>query len=108
MEKLLEYHWPGNVRELENMLTRAMVLAKGEVLSIDLFHMPVEGEAGQKPLDLLKTVSAMSLAEVEKEHIEKVLDAQKWNKKRTIEILGVSRPTLDKKIREYNIKRKSE
>ncbi len=49
-----------------------------------------------------------SLAEVEKEHIENVLNALNWNKKRTIEALGISRPTLDKKIREYEIHRKGE
>jgi len=108
MEKFMEYRWPGNVRELENMLTRAMVLTKGDAFSSDLFPMPPETETAQKQADSAGDGSLKSLAEIEKEHIERVINAHNWNKKRTIEILGVSRPTLDKKIREYGLKRKSE
>jgi len=108
MEKFMEYHWPGNVRELENMLTRAMVLTKGDVFSSELFPMPAETETSQKLAVSVGDSGLKSLAEIEKEHIERVINAQNWNKKRTIEILGVSRPTLDKKIREYGLKRKNE
>lgn len=109
MKKLTAYNWPGNIRELENMLMRAMVLAKGDVIGPELFHIPEESETFQKTAAASRKENlAMTLAEIEKEHIEKVIAAQNWNKKRTIEILGISRPTLDKKIREYEIKRGSE
>ena len=105
-QRLMEYNWPGNVRELENMLMRAMVLAKGDVLSIDLFPMRERPEKVEAPDEAPEEeVALKSLAEIENEHIAKVLKHQKWNKKKTIEILGISRPTLDKKIREYKIMR---
>jgi len=112
MRMFMEYDWPGNVRELENMITRAMVLAKGDVLTADLFHMPGTGEeaaSADKARPEAKTrVEPKSLAEVEKEHIRAMLEANNWNKKRTIEILGISRPTLDKKIKEYGLRRNLE
>lgn len=104
-KRLMEYKWPGNIRELENMLTRAMVLGKGDVLSDDLFHFqapPGKMGASENDADLAK----LSLQEIEKIHIERVLNGQSWNKRKAIQILKITRPTLDKKIREYGIKKK--
>lgn len=101
-KKILEYDWPGNVRELENMLMRAMVLAKDDVLTEDLFPISAQ-QVSRKPASSEETLMRKSLADVEKEHIERVLGAQSWNKRRTTEILGITRPTLDKKIKDYGI-----
>jgi DNA-binding NtrC family response regulator len=110
MALLKQYSWPGNVRELENALTRAIVLAKGDVVEKDLLpiecdeardrderkpngHPPSETETGILPL-----------REIERRHIERALRSTGWNKRRTCALLEISRPTLDRKIEEFELK----
>jgi two-component system response regulator AtoC len=93
---LMKIHWKGNVRELENALTRAVILAKGDVILAE--NLPVDtGEKKIFPEEL------GPLREVEKKYIQHVLDASNGNKTRTSQILQITRPTLDKKIREYKL-----
>jgi DNA-binding NtrC family response regulator len=104
LELLARYPWPGNVRELENMLTRAVVLAKSDVLGADLLPiagqpLPVASSAGDDEL--------VTLRELERRHIARVLGHTEWNKRRACAILEISRPTLDRKIEEYGLKRES-
>ncbi len=96
MRRLTELPWPGNVRELENALTRAVILAKGDVILED--NLPLE-RAKEKvvPKELV------ALKEVEKDYIQYVLQSTNGNKTQASKILKISRPTLDKKIREYNL-----
>ncbi len=96
MKLLVEAPWRGNVRELENALTRAVILARGEVILPEYLFLEPEPERvfGEE----LKP-----LREVEKEYIQHVLWKVKGNKLRASELLGISRPTLDKKIREYRL-----
>jgi len=89
---LSAYHWPGNIRELENVIGNACMMADGPV--IDIAHLPAEmrlsGESGSGigfPLSL-------SLAEIQRQHAQRVLDAVGGNKLRAAEILGISRSTL--------------
>ncbi len=98
MDALVEYEWPGNVRELENVLTRAVVLSKGPVLLPE--HLPeIFGEKNiREPVSPVKTLS-----QVEAEHILKILEFTNWNQGRACELLGISRPTLRKKIRKYGL-----
>ncbi len=97
------YEWPGNVRELENMLRRAMILSKGEVLEIDQCRLEsgptVSAKACEPAGGQLK-----SLCDMEKEHILKVLRHTGGNYGETCKILGVTRPTLRKKINDYGLK----
>ncbi|MDF1552633.1 MAG: sigma-54 dependent transcriptional regulator [Deferrisomatales bacterium] len=97
MNRLLEYEWPGNVRELENALYRAAVMSPGEVLLPETLQL--EGGLGLRRTPLL----LKPLAEVEREHIENVLRHTLFHKARAAGILGISRPTLNKRIREYAI-----
>jgi two-component system response regulator AtoC len=100
MTRLMSYDWRGNVRELENILTRAVVLSRGEVLDLPAHSLDSERMiAGPSPW--------RSLDAVEAEHITRVLEAVSWHQGRACEILGVSRPTLRKKIRDYGLKEKS-
>ncbi len=102
MAQLVRYDWRGNVRELENVLTRAVVLSKGEVLELpskSLEEALLTESPHPSPL--------RSLQEVEAEHVHRVLDAVGWHQGRACEVLGVSRPTLRKKIREYGLKETS-
>ncbi len=97
MDFLVNLPWKGNVRELENALTRAVILAKGDVLLKE--NLPLEkSEKDIFPKQLV------SLAEVEKNYIQHVLKKVKGNKSRASRILQISRPTLDKKLSEYHIK----
>ncbi len=96
MKMLVEAPWRGNVRELENVLTRAVILARGEVILPEYIFL--EPEAQRIYGEELKP-----LKEVEKEYIQHVLWKVNGNKLRASQILGISRPTLDKKIRQYRI-----
>jgi len=96
MKILMNLPWEGNVRELENALTRAVILAKGDVILDENLAL----EIGEKKLYPKQLVP---LKEVEKEYIQHVLKATKGNKTRTSQILEITRPTLDKKIKEYEL-----
>lgn len=96
MKVLMELPWKGNVRELENALTRAVILAKGDVILEE--NLPVDtGEKKIFPLELV------SLKEVEKEYIQHILNKTQGNKTKASQILQITRPTLDKKIKEYKL-----
>ena len=101
MEALTRYGWPGNVRELENMLTRAVVLAKGDVLDETLLPLGGAPTATTSASD----ADLAPLREIERRHIARVLAHTEWNKRRACAILEISRPTLDRKIDEYGLKR---
>ncbi len=102
LQRLMEHRWPGNVRELENVLTQAMVHARGGALTPDLLTLgdipgPLSpAEAGDETHGILRT-----LDEVEAEHIQRVLNHTGGHKSRSCEILGISRPALDRKIKKY-------
>jgi len=99
LDLLTRYHWPGNLRELENTISRAALSAQGRIIKaadIDLLHareaMTGDGE-GRLP----------SLAEAERTHIMRVLEAVRWNKKQAAQVLEISRGTLYRKIVEYGL-----
>ncbi len=96
MKALQEHSWKGNVRELENALTRAVILAKGDVILRE--NLPLDTALKKEfPAELV------SLNDVEKSYILHVLQAVRWSKTRASEVLGISRPTLDKKIKDYGL-----
>ncbi len=91
------YRWPGNVRELENVLTQAVVRTAGDVLS------RVSINEGRNSASV-EADDLRSLAEVEKEHIIHVLKQIDGNLGRACEILGITRPTLRKKMDDYGLR----
>jgi two-component system response regulator AtoC len=97
MKVLVDMPWRGNVRELENALTRAAILAKGDVLLKE--NLPLEPDDRRTFSDEL-----VPLEEVEKKYIQHVLNAVRGSKTRASQILQISRPTLDKKIKEYKLR----
>lgn len=106
-KRLKEYPWPGNIRELENVLTRAVVLARGETLAPELLALPTKTttkQSGANEESLPFSPRLISLDAVEREHIEAILTCLRWHKGKACEILGISRPALDRKIEKYGLK----
>ncbi|MBX9928056.1 MAG: sigma-54 dependent transcriptional regulator [Gemmatimonadaceae bacterium] len=104
LDCVLRYGWPGNVRELRNVLERAGLLAKdGEV--IDAVHLPreVQHATGAN----VNHHVPRSLLEVERAHIDRTLRANSFNRTHAARELGISRATLIKKIREFDLNEKT-
>ncbi len=104
-EQMLRYRWPGNVREVKNVVERAVVLTRGEVIDVEDLTLSKLSTAGDTA-DLVPSVSEfepMSLEELERRHILATLRATGWNKSQTASILGIERSTLDRKIRRYEM-----
>lgn len=100
-DMLQQHEWPGNVRELENTILQAMIVAKNDVLEKENITLINRFQnLPDKPEDKSGMVS---LAEVEKSHIKKVLDIVNWNKLEASQILDISRPTLNAKIEKFNL-----
>ena len=108
LARLTAYTWPGNVRELENMLTRAVVLAKTDVLDETLLPVGAaapHGDAAAHGAEADAEGALPTLREIERRHIGRVLVHTEWNKRRACAILDISRPTLDRKIEEYGLRK---
>jgi two-component system response regulator HydG len=102
LEHLLRYPWPGNVRELRNVLERAMIMARGAP-RIEAAHLPSEVRAASG-VDVEHHVPR-SLEDVERMHIERTLRAHNGNRTHAAQELGISRATLIKKIKTYQLER---
>ncbi len=101
MTVLEEYTWPGNVRELENTIERAVALTANPILlPEDLPPKLRVGPEGQKE-DLL--TRPLTLREVERRHIERILREAKGNKKLAAELLGINRRTLYRIAKRYGL-----
>jgi two-component system response regulator HydG len=98
LQALLQYDWPGNVRELENVMERAVILARGEMITTALLPLDTRRESTPSPG---ATAQLIALDEIERQHITSVLKETGFHKSRAAEILGISRKTLDRKITEY-------
>ena len=94
-EAIRHHRWPGNVRELENCLRRAVVLATGDVIRPE--HLGMSTVASDSPAHLA------SLAELEREHVARVMTATRGHKARAAQILGVSRPRLNRLLQQYGL-----
>ena len=99
MAALKAYPWPGNVRELKNVLTKAVMESRGLVLLVDAVEAALAGSASRPPA----TAGLPSLQEMEKQHILKAMGQTGGNVSAAARALGVSRPTLRKRLKEYGI-----
>ncbi|MGE0433355.1 MAG: sigma-54 interaction domain-containing protein [Planctomycetota bacterium] len=118
--RLREHDWPGNVRELRAVIRSAVMLCKGRTLDVadlalEVVHVPAA--TGPAPVAPVADVPApppvvvpaavddepLDLESVERAHIERVLAISGWVKTEAARLLGVSRPTLDRKIAQYGL-----
>jgi DNA-binding NtrC family response regulator len=96
LDLLLSYDWPGNVRELENAVERALVIGRGPEIQPSDFPFqlhPTEPHGGR------------TLEDVERAHIERVLEETSWNLSRAARILEIDRTTLYSKLKRYGLRR---
>ena len=109
MDVFMKYNWPGNVRELENLLVSAAVAAKGQILVKEDFQEFLGGVQKQyieekKGTPVSEPGTWLSLDEVEEKYIRKVIKERGHRTKGEIcEILGISRPTFERKLEKYKI-----
>ena len=96
IEILKNHDWKGNIRELKNTIQRASILMEGEEILPE--HLPYEFQM-YKP----SNSKDLSLAEVEKKHIQKILEHTKGNKTRAAQLLNIGLATLYRKLEEYKI-----
>lgn len=112
--------WKGNVRELENLITHVAIMSREDILTKKHFTT-VQGLSADDQImeggvsegnegvyqNTKEEYSPKSLNIIEREFVKKTLEHTKWHKGRTCEILGISRPRLDRKINKYGIKREA-
>ncbi len=102
---LLNYNFPGNIRELEHIIERAIIFAEGDYIMPEDLNLPVA--AVQKSYSEQNEnfdQEIVSMEELEKSHIKKVLHINKWDRTRTANQLGISAKTLYTKIKKYQLK----
>jgi len=104
---MIQYSWPGNVRELRNVIERAMILTDQEYITPK--HLPFEMKQVERLThadtghELMEIADDISLENMEKMHLSKVLKRLEWNKSKASKLLGISRATLRAKIKRYSI-----
>lgn len=99
MDIIFGHHWPGNVRELENVIERAVVLAKGASVAPDDLPQDMRQAASHQSEDSAGT----HLEELERDHVRSVLEKCGWNKYRAAKTMGISRSTLYSKIKKHGL-----
>jgi two-component system response regulator HydG len=103
MDLLMRYDWAGNARELENIVERAVIMARGDMIT------PMEFPENLKELDQelkearIDIAAGRSLKEIEKEMILRTLEETEGNRTHAANILAISRRTLQLKLKEYGI-----
>jgi transcriptional regulator with PAS, ATPase and Fis domain len=101
VDRLLSYPWPGNIRELEATVSRAALASQGPAIhagDVQFLHPGAARVEVVPSPDVLRP-----LRDVEREHIQRVLDATNWNKKRSARVLEIGRETLYRKIDEFGL-----
>lgn len=105
LNQLMQYNWPGNVRELENAIERAVVLCRGELLTIEDFPKEIRDFVNDDQIVAVEETDKMTLPEVlssiEKKYILKALDESLGQPSKAAKKLGISRQSLLYKMKKY-------
>lgn len=97
VQMMLSYDWPGNIRELRNVIERAIVLCKGDTVEPADLSFPFTFRSKQP-------VGGDSLEEVEKAHVQRVLERCDWNISQAAKLLNIDRTTLYSKIKKFDLR----
>jgi DNA-binding NtrC family response regulator len=126
MKALMQYEWPGNVRELENCVERAVALGNGQIIELSDLPPAIASGAALKTAPVVHTnrppvldpdlaeevavadaprvpLSTTDLEDIERATIERVFEQVKGDKALAGRMLGISRATLYRKLKRYNI-----
>jgi DNA-binding NtrC family response regulator len=103
MQDLLQYDWPGNVRELENCIERAVALGNQNVIDVHDLPPAIRRISDSVQSPDIQSISSTDLEELERETILRVFEQTKGDKQLTGRMLGISRATLYRKLKRYNI-----
>lgn len=104
MNALMKHNWPGNVRELENAVERAVIMCRAEFITPADLPAALKELVDDAPQDGIGVQAGYSLREVEKALITKTLEQTGGNRTRAAEILGITRQTLQRKLKEYGVR----
>ena len=106
-ETLLNYSFTGNIRELEHIIERAIIFADSDFINIDDLNLPQSYQKGvlaQSTNVSDDNEEILSMEDLERWHIQKVLNKNHWDRTRTANQLGISPKTLYTKIKKYELK----
>lgn len=106
LNSLLDYSFPGNIRELEHIIERAIIFCEENVIKPE--NLFLTSKSKEKTIDTIQEfqhedASSLSMDEIEKIHINKVLSQNNWDRVKTAIQLGISQKTLYTKIKKYNL-----
>jgi DNA-binding NtrC family response regulator len=94
----LDYGWPGNVRELENIVERAVIVAQGELITMDDLPPSITGSRIDYAAVEQAVRRQLSLSELERDYISRIIQQTDGNKNQAAQILGIDRKTLYRKL----------
>lgn len=103
MDLLMRYDWPGNIRELENVVERSVIMMRGDFITPDEFPGVLKSLDPEYEQISAEILSGKSLKEMEKAMIMRTLQETDGNRTHAAEILGISRRTLQLKLKEYGV-----
>jgi len=112
MQALHDYDWPGNVRELENVLVKSVAMSPRDIITADLLPEKISHQivAPSDPDNNIEQthepttdLDTLSIQDIEKIHIQRILNTTKGHKGKACDILGISRPKLRRLIKQYNL-----
>lgn len=109
LDAVMRYSWPGNIRELENVVERAVILSKDDYVPFAELPEAIRGASGDQLSEQMREGirPGMTIREMEKELIIKTLEDNDGNRTRAARVLGITRRTLQHKLKEYDLETQS-
>lgn len=104
MDLLCRYSWPGNVRELENIVERMVILQENSTITADDIPSRIRQSRESSTMNEAD-VSNMTLQDLEKRHLVRVLEETGWQKRKASSILGINTSTLYRKLQRYGLEK---